>query len=77
MPSRFLLNARDEARAIGAVSFELGIANDLAAYYIACNRNGDAIRVLQPLYQSFSEGFSTRSLVMASQLLQRADATVS
>jgi hypothetical protein len=69
---RCLFSARDEARAIGAMSFELRIANDLAAHYIDCNRNDDAIRTLQPVYQCFSEGFSTRSLTMASQLLQRA-----
>lgn len=69
---RFLVSAKQEAHAIGAMSFELRIANDLAAYYIDCNRNDDAIRVLQPLYQSFSEGFSTGSLVMASQPLRRA-----
>ncbi len=71
---RFLVSARQEARAIGAASFELRIASDLAATYLDCHRNDDAVQALLPVYESFSEGFSTRSLTRASQLLRRATA---
>ncbi|WP_027579110.1 winged helix-turn-helix domain-containing protein [Bradyrhizobium sp. Ai1a-2] len=71
---RLLRSALEEARAIGAASFELRIASDLAAHYINSDRYDDAERLLRPVYQSFSEGFTTKDLVTASQLLQRANA---
>jgi predicted ATPase/DNA-binding winged helix-turn-helix (wHTH) protein len=69
-----LREARDEARAIGAVSFELRVANDLAACYMASGRGNDAIRLLRPVYGRFTEGFVTRDLRIAADLLQRASA---
>ncbi len=71
---RLLQRALDEARAIGAASFELRIASDLSALYIDTDRCGDALRVLGPVYRGFTEGFATKDLVAAAQLLRRADA---
>jgi predicted ATPase len=71
---RLLQSALEEAHAIGAAPFELRIASDLAAHYIDSGRREDAERLLRPVYQSFSEGFATRDLVAASQLLERASA---
>jgi predicted ATPase/DNA-binding winged helix-turn-helix (wHTH) protein len=66
-----LREALQEAHAIGALSFELRVANDLAAYYLELNRRDDAVRVLLPIFRRFSEGFGTKDLVVASQLLER------
>jgi predicted ATPase/DNA-binding winged helix-turn-helix (wHTH) protein len=71
---RVLESALNEARAIGAAPFELRIASDLAAYYIESDRCADAIQLLDPVYRSFTEGFATKDLAAASQLLQRATA---
>jgi len=67
-----LQQALAEARAIGAVTFELRSATDLAAYWIATGRRLKAIRLLTPIYQKFTEGFETRDLVAATQMLHRA-----
>jgi tetratricopeptide (TPR) repeat protein len=73
---RVLERALDEARAIGAASFELRIASDLATHYIESDRCGDAIELLGPIYRNFSEGLTTKDLIAASQLLHRATALV-
>lgn len=65
--------ALDEARAIGAVSFELRVASDLANHYIELDRCKDAISLLDPVYRKFSEGFTTRDLTTASQLLRQSN----
>ncbi|MFK4509341.1 ATP-binding protein [Bradyrhizobium daqingense] len=65
-----LQQALVEARAIGAKTFELRIATDLAAHWIATGRSSKAIRLLAPIYQEFTEGFATQDLVAASRLLQ-------
>jgi len=67
-----LQQALAEARAIGAVTFELRSATDLAAHWIATGRRLKAIRLLTPIYQKFTEGFETRDLVAATQMLHRA-----
>ncbi|WP_245326784.1 ATP-binding protein [Bradyrhizobium sacchari] len=67
-----LLRALTEARAIGAMTFQLRIANDLAARWIATDRRPKAIRLLASIYDEFTEGFETPDLVAASRLLQRA-----
>jgi tetratricopeptide (TPR) repeat protein len=60
-----------EARAMGALTFELRIATDLAAHWIATGRRIKAERLLTPIYQKFTEGFETQDLVAASCLIQR------
>jgi tetratricopeptide (TPR) repeat protein len=67
-----LESALDEARAVEAKSFELRIATDLAAHHVGAGRSDDAIRILQPVYGSFSEGFATSDLLAAGKLLHRA-----
>ena len=69
-----LQQALAEARAIGALTFELRIATDLAAHWIAAGRRPKAVRLLAPVYQKFTEGFETQDLVAASRLLQRVRA---
>ncbi|MEZ0220055.1 MAG: winged helix-turn-helix domain-containing protein [Tardiphaga sp.] len=67
-----LASVLNEAHAIGATSFELRIASDLAAHYVASDRCECAIQLLEPVYRKFSEGFATKDLVAASQILSRA-----
>lgn len=69
---RHLLSALEEAHAIKALSHELRIVSDLAARLIASDRAAEAIALLSPVYQRFSEGFATRDLRTAARLLQRA-----
>jgi hypothetical protein len=66
-----LNDALKEAHAIGALSFELRIANDLAAYYLDLDRRDDAVQLLPPIFRRFSEGLGTKDLIVASQLLKR------
>jgi len=66
-----LNDALKEAHAIGALSFELRIANDLAAHYLDFDRRDDAVHLLLPIFRRFSEGFGTKDLILASQLLAR------
>ena len=70
-----LQKALAEARAIGAATFELRIATDLAAHWTATGRRPKAVRLLTPIYQKFTEGFETQDLVAASRLLQRMQAS--
>lgn len=70
-----LLRALTEARAIGAMTFQLRIATDLAARWIATDRRPKAVRLLAPIYDEFSEGFETPDLVAAKCLLQRVRST--
>jgi predicted ATPase/DNA-binding winged helix-turn-helix (wHTH) protein len=70
--SESTLNAAlEKAHAMGALSFELRVANDLAAHYLDLDRQDDAARLLLPIFRRFTEGFGTRDLVVASQLLKR------
>jgi predicted ATPase/DNA-binding winged helix-turn-helix (wHTH) protein len=71
---KLLQQAFAEARAIGAATFELRIATDLATHWLAVGNRPKAIRLLAPIYQKFTEGFETPDLVAASRLLQRAQA---
>lgn len=64
-----------EARAIGALSFELRVACDLASLLIESGRSIDANDLLTPTYAKFSEGFGTQDLLVASALLNRASTT--
>lgn len=69
-----LREALAEARAIGAKTFELRIATDIAAHWIAAGRRPKAVRLLAPIYEAFTEGFETQDLRTAAQLLARARA---
>jgi predicted ATPase/DNA-binding winged helix-turn-helix (wHTH) protein len=66
-----LHEALEEAHSIGALSFEIRVANDLAAHYLDLHRRDDAVQLLQPIFRRFSEGLRTKDLVAASQLLKR------
>ncbi|CCB64937.1 putative transcriptional regulator [Hyphomicrobium sp. MC1] len=68
---RLLEVALDEAREIGAVSFELRIASDLASHHLESDRYSDGLALLDPVYRKFSKGFTTKDLTTASQLLHR------
>jgi predicted ATPase len=70
-----LQQALAEARAIGAATFELRIATDLAALWITAGRKTKAVRLLTPVYQKFTEGFEAQDLVAASRLLQQMQAS--
>src|SRR5262249_17655431 len=71
-----LHDALEEAHAIGALSFEIKVATDLAADYLDLNRRNDAAQLLLPVFRRFTEGFGTKDLVVASQLLMRMDVTI-
>jgi len=66
-----LREALEEAHAIGALSYELRVANDLAAHYLDLDRRDDAAHLLLPIFRRFTEGFGTKDLIVASQLLKR------
>jgi predicted ATPase len=68
-----LLEARDEARFSNALSFELRIASDLANGFLDRGRYDDAKRILQPVYAKFDEGFTTRDMGIAFELIKRAE----
>ena len=57
------------AREIGALSWRLRAANDLAKLWRARSRTDDARKMLLPIYNEFTEGFATRDLVVAADLL--------
>lgn len=69
--------AVDESHGIGAKSFELRAASDLAEHYIDTRRPEEAIALLEPIYKGFSEGFNTQDLRTASRLLGSARAAAS
>ncbi|MET4740534.1 putative ATPase/DNA-binding winged helix-turn-helix (wHTH) protein [Bradyrhizobium japonicum] len=66
---KLLKEALAEARAIGALTFALRIATDLAAHWAATNREIDAVQLLAPILGEFTERFGTQDLVRASRLL--------
>jgi tetratricopeptide (TPR) repeat protein len=70
---KLLKEALAEARAIGALTFALRIATDLAAHWAATNREIDAVQLLAPILGEFTEGFGTQDLVRASRLLAQIE----
>lgn len=70
-----LQEALVEARAMGALTYELRSATDLAAHWIATGHRPKALRLLTPIYQKFTEGFETQDLVAASCLIVRTGTT--
>jgi predicted ATPase/DNA-binding winged helix-turn-helix (wHTH) protein len=61
--------ALDDAREHGALSWELRAATSLARLLLNQGRPADATACLQPIYDRFTEGFSTADLIAAKQLL--------
>lgn len=53
----------------GALSWQLRSATDLARLLAARSRTDDAYRILSPVVHRFSEGFKTRDLIAATDLL--------
>jgi len=61
--------ALEIARAQGARSLELRAATTLASLWRRQGRGADALTLLRPVYQRFSEGHATRDLQAAATLL--------
>jgi predicted ATPase/DNA-binding winged helix-turn-helix (wHTH) protein len=61
--------ALDGARKQQTLSWELRAATSLARLLSQQDRNADAMAVLQPVYERFTEGFDTADLVAAKQLM--------
>ena len=57
------------ARDIGALSWRLRAANDLAKLWRSGSRRDDARKMLLHVYGEFTEGFATRDLVVAADLI--------
>ena len=64
-----LAESMASALEIGALSWRLRAANDLAKLWRDRSRADDARKVLLPIYNEFTEGFATRDLVVAADLL--------
>jgi predicted ATPase len=64
-----LAESMASALEIGALSWRLRAANDLAKLWRIRSRTDDARRMLLPIYNEFTEGFATRDLVVAADLL--------
>lgn len=64
-----LVEAMALAREIGALSWRLRAANDLATLWQVRSRADDARRLLLPVYTEFTEGFATRDLMVTASLL--------
>jgi predicted ATPase len=61
--------ALDWARRQGALSWELRAATSLARLLVDQDRSADALTLLQPIYDRFTEGFDTADLKAAKALL--------
>jgi predicted ATPase len=59
----------DSARRQGALSWELRAATSLARLRSGQNRRTEALVLLQPVYDRFTEGFDTADLKTAKALL--------
>jgi predicted ATPase/DNA-binding winged helix-turn-helix (wHTH) protein len=66
-----LMESIELAQDIGALSWRLRAANDLAKLWCARSRRDDARKILLPIYDEFTEGFQTRDLLLASGLLAK------
>ena len=65
----FFEQAMDLARGQGALSWELRAATSLARLWHGQNRRSEALALLQPVYDRFTEGFDTADLKAAKALL--------
>jgi predicted ATPase len=63
------LQALDWARRQGSLSWELRAATSLARLLRDQGRPADALAVLQPVYDRFTEGFDTADLKAAEVIL--------
>ena len=61
--------ALESAQRYGAKTYELRTATSYAHWLVARHRDAEAKALLAPLYASFSEGFDTRDLREAAELL--------
>ena len=61
--------ALDWARRQGALSLELRAATSFARLMRDQGRSADAVALLQPVYDRFTEGFATADLTAAKALL--------
>jgi predicted ATPase len=59
------------AREQGALFWELRIALSLARLLRGQSRSADAMGILQPVYDRFTEGFATADLQQAKNLLEQ------
>jgi predicted ATPase len=57
------------AREQGALFWELRVALSLARLLRGQGRSADAVGILQPVYDRFTEGFATADLQTAKRLL--------
>lgn len=64
-----LLESMQVAQETQALSWRLRSANDLAMLWCAESRADEARQMLLPIYDAFTEGFATRDLLCASELL--------
>jgi DNA-binding winged helix-turn-helix (wHTH) protein len=63
--------AREMAREQGALFWELRVALSLAQLLRGQGRSAEAMGILQPVYDRFTEGFATADLQTAEHLLQQ------
>jgi predicted ATPase len=63
--------AREMAREQGALFWELRVALSLARLLHGQGRSADAMEILQPVYDRFTEGFATADLQQAKAFLQQ------
>lgn len=68
-----LLESIGYSQGIGALSWRLRAANDLASIWVGESRIEDARRVLTDVFNEFDEGFETRDLAIAADLLARLE----
>jgi predicted ATPase len=66
---RYLQESLDCSRDQGARGWTLRAAIDLARLWMDCGRVADAVSLLRPLRESFTEGFETEDLRTADDLL--------
>lgn len=66
-----LTQALDLAREQQSRSFELRAATSLAHFYAEDGKNAEAVQILEPVYQWFTEGLDTKDLISARELLQQ------
>lgn len=64
-----LIEAMRLADQIGALSWRLRAASDFARLRVSQSRSDEARAVLLPVYERFEEGFDTRDLRVAAEML--------
>jgi ATP/maltotriose-dependent transcriptional regulator MalT len=65
-----LRHSIDLAKSQGALSLELRSAMDLGALLVSEERTEEAHAILAPVYDNFTEGYETRDLRIAQQLIE-------